>query len=182
MIDGNTGRRMLKHFTVFNLDQCEGIADPEPAATFEHDPIEAGEQIIAGYSGPEIIHGGGRACYSPELDRVMLPERNRFETAGGYYSTAFHELAHSTGHHSRLARLEPGAAFGSEPYAKEELIAEMSAAFLAAKAGLKDETLEQSAAYIEGWMKAIRKDPKLVIQAASAAQKAANLILGEVAA
>lgn len=177
MLDGSTGRRMLKYYTVFNIEQCDGIEDPTPVRTYDHDPIEAAEAIVAGYHDrPAIEHGGGRACYSPDLDRVLMPERNRFETADGYYHTLFHELAHSTGHEKRLKRLEP-ATFGSESYGKEELVAEMAAAYLSVQAGIET-TLDNSAGYLQGWIEAIKKDSRLVIGAASAAQKAANHILG----
>ena len=97
-----------------------------------------------------------------------------------YYGTLFHELTHSTGHKSRLARkgiVDADASFGDDKYGREELVAEMGAAFLCGHAGI-DNTLDNSAAYLAGWLKIIKGDPKLVIQAAGAAQKAADLILG----
>ena len=178
LIDGKKlGGRMLKYYTAFNLDQCEGIDIPDAGPRYDHDPIESAEAIIAGYHGPTIEHGGGRATYSPTLDRVCLPERHRFEIVAEYYSTAFHELAHSTGHPDRLHRFDKAAEFGSENYGKEELVAEMCAAYLCGKAGIENATLENSAAYLKGWLEAIKKDARLIITAASAAQKAANLIL-----
>lgn len=109
-----------------------------------------------------------------------MPQPERFDSRETYYSTLFHESVHSTGHSKRIDRgLDTDIApFGSPDYSKEELIAEMGAAFLSASAGILPPTIEQSAAYINGWKQQLKGDKKLVIQAASAAQKAADLILG----
>ena len=176
MADGRTGRRMLKYSTVFNLEQCEGIADPEPITMENHDPIPAAQSIIDGFHGPKIIHGGGRACYTPSADLVNMPEIGRFVSPEAYYGTAFHELAHSTGHASRLNRgLADG--FGSVGYGKEELIAEMASSYLCGHVGIESATVENSAAYIQSWINTIKSDAKLVISSAAAAQRAANFIL-----
>jgi antirestriction protein ArdC len=176
MLDGSTGKRMLKHFTVFNLEQVEGVQDPEPVDLESHDLITEAQAIIDGFTGPAMEYGGGRACYIPSLDTVKLPEMGRFNSAEEFYGTAFHELAHSTGHTSRLNRgLSDG--FGSEGYGKEELVAEMASAYLSGKSGISSATEENSAAYINGWLQSIKKDPKLVISSAAAAQRAANFIL-----
>jgi antirestriction protein ArdC len=100
---------------------------------------------------------------------------NQFRSVEGYYSTLYHELIHSTGHEKRLKRIER-ALFGTSPYAKEELVAEMGAAMLCGLAGIDNQ--DQSAAYVDGWLSALRNDRKLVVQAAAQAQKAADLILG----
>lgn len=172
---------MLRSYNVFNLEQTEGIELPpttETITTFT--PIERAEQIIAGMPyKPEIRHGGNRASYSPMLDYVKLPEPTSFEMPEEYYSTAFHELAHSTGHESRVGRkgiLEPSY-FGSHEYSKEELVAEMSACFLCGHAGIENTTIENSAAYIQGWLKALKNDKALLIHAAAQAQKASDYIL-----
>ena len=106
-----------------------------------------------------------------------MPQREAFDTADNFYSVLFHELTHATGHTSRLNRLTEQAAFGSSTYAKEELVAELGAAFLGANVGLVN-TLEQSASYIQGWLKALKDDRRLVLSAAGKAQAAADLILG----
>ncbi|MCC7389416.1 MAG: DUF1738 domain-containing protein [Phycisphaerales bacterium] len=177
---------VLRRYTVFNAEQCEEIeapGAPEPesqAGVFE--PIGAAASIVAGYAGgPRIEHGGGRAFYRPGADMVKIPEPGRFVDPESYYLTLFHELAHSTGHPSRLDRgLESSPpAFGSPDYSKEELVAEMGAAFLAAAAGISPETVDQSAAYIDGWRKQLTSDKKLVVHAAGAGQRAAEWILGE---
>ena len=176
---------VLRHYTVFNTEQCEGIdipgaADPgrEPQP-FE--PIDAAAQLVAGYKdGPRIEHGGGRAFYRPRANLVRVAQPERFHDRESYYVTLFHELAHSTGHASRLDRgLESTPPpFGSADYSKEELVAEMGAAFLAAAAGISLPTIEQSAAYIDGWRRKLTSDRKLVVQAAGAGQRAADWIMG----
>ena len=176
----------LKYFTVFNVEQCEGLTlDAAPAQAMpEFNPIEAAEKIVAEMpKAPRINHGGGRAFYRPSDDSVTMPARESFDAEGNYYSVLFHELTHATGHESRLNRsgITELAAFGDACYAKEELVAEMGAAFLSAASGINN-TIETSAAYIAAWLKALKDDPKLVVQAAAQAQKAADFILGAEAA
>jgi antirestriction protein ArdC len=167
---------LLKQYPVFNAEQAEGVP-PMPEEN-EHDPIERAEEIVREYvpRGPLIQFGGGSAHYQPSRDLVACPQIGQFERVEGYYSTLYHELIHSTGHKSRLDRLER-TGFGSSPYAKEELVAEMGAAMLCGVAGI--DNLDQSAAYVKNWLQPLRDDPKLVVQAAAAAQKGADLILGE---
>ncbi len=180
--EGKKTIRVLRYYRVFNVEQCDGITAPElqKPDTFNSDPIEAAEAIqLAMPNRPLVQYGGNSAFYRPSTDSVNVPERNRFEKPEEFYSTLFHELAHSTGHESRLNR--PGITephrFGSENYSKEELVAEMAAAFLCAHCGIETATIENSAAYIQGWIRALSGDHRLAVTAASAAQKAANYIL-----
>lgn len=183
--DSKTGKSygFLKYFTVFNVEQCEGFEDkiPAPIPVEDRKPfsaIDTADAILAGMENPPTLsHGGNRAYYMPANDSVQLPNQEDFIAAENYYSTAFHEFAHATGHESRLAR-EFGARFGDEKYSKEELIAEMTAAMLCGIAGI-DNTVELSAAYIENWKSKIAADPKLIYQAAKEAQKASDYILGD---
>ena len=175
--------QVVKHYTVFNVSQIEGLElTPLPGpgeAAF--DPIAKAEAVLAGYAGgPETVTGGSRAAYEPKVDRVLMPEPGRFETPESYYATLFHEQVHSTGHSSRLNRGlgEKLAPFGSPDYSKEELVAEVGAVYLCAAAGISQPTLEQTAAYLEGWIGRFRQDKKLIVQAAGQAQRAADLILG----
>ena len=120
------------------------------------------------------------ACYSPSADRVTMPEAERFENAERHAATLFHELVHSTGHSKRLdrgldTRLAP---FGSPDYSKEELVAEMGAAFLCAHNGISSETLELSASYIDNWRRVLKADNKAVVKASGLAQRAVDHILG----
>ena len=178
---------VLRHYKVFNAQQCDGITTPDAnaqvdtadAAPFE--PIDAAAAIVNGYGdGPGIEHGGSRAYYRPSTDRVRLAEPERFVDGQAYYATLFHELVHSTGHSTRLDRGldDDPPHFGSADYSKEELIAEMGAAFLAAAAGIGPPTIEQIAAYIDGWRQKLSSDNKLVIKAAGAGQRAADWIMG----
>ena len=113
------------------------------------------------------------------LDSIKLPDQEAFTSPAEFYSTAFHELAHATGHTSRLNRkgvTEPSH-FGSHDYSQEELVAEFGASMLCATARLEQQTIENSAAYIKGWLKALKGDKKLAVIAAGQAQKAADFIL-----
>ncbi|GAB3840593.1 ArdC family protein [Hymenobacter jeollabukensis] len=173
----------LKYYTVFSVEDIEGIEFDLPAVErHAHTPIEAAEAIVSGWEErPAIEHRHQRAYYSPALDMVNMPERTTFTTAEGYYATLFHELTHSTGHASRLDRPDLTAGEGklSASYAREELTAEMGASFLCAAAGLNPEMTEPNAvAYIQSWLERLKNDKKLVLQAASKAQRATRLILG----
>lgn len=182
---------MLRYYTVFNVAQCENLSklkplDAEPVSTqteaeAAQERHEAAEAVLAGrQSVVEVFHGGEDACYNPTLDRIYMPSPAKFESLDSYYATRFHEEIHATGFRTRLAR--PGIvefdSFGSDKYSREELIAEMGAAFLCANCGI-DSTLDNSAAYLKGWLSKLKADPKMLVVSAGAAQKAADFILGE---
>ncbi len=173
---------LLRYYSVFNVEQCEGLDLPPTDTPKPFDPIEAAESIVADMPNRPLIDqdGGDKAFYLPQTDSIHLPRREAFGGAGEYYSTAFHELGHSTGHRSRLNRhgMETGIApFGSPTYSKEELAAEFAAAFLCNEAGIEN-TVANSAAYIQGWARKLRRDKRLVVTAASQGQKAADYVLG----
>ena len=178
---------LIRFYTVFSVDQCDGIshsrldAQTEEPAPFN--PIEAAEAIVAAYpDAPSFSEdGGASAYYQPRTDSIHMPVRETFTSEGHFYSTLFHEMTHSTGHESRLAR--PGVTnptrYGSHEYSQEELVAEMGAAFLLAEAGIDSDTLtDNSAAYVASWLKALKNDPKLVVLAGAQAQKAVDHITG----
>lgn len=177
---------MLRYYRVFNTDQCEGLKVPEFSTT-DSEPtvnrIENAENIVSDMPNPpNITHTNiYKAYFRPSTDTVNVPPIHIFETPESYYSTMFHELAHSTGHRDRLARPSLGiASFGSHNYAKEELIAEMTATMLCNVAGIANEAIiENSAAYIQSWKTKITKDNRLVVLAAGKAQKAADYILNK---
>ncbi len=176
---------VLRHYNVFNVEQCEGVSTPDQVGPEEESepfvPIEEANRIIGGYlDGPLVMHTGSAAMYLPSIDTVRIAAPERFENREFYYATLFHELAHSTGHKSRLNRGlgEQLAPFGSADYSKEELVAELGSAFLCAAAGISPPTIEQSAAYIDGWRKKLEDDKKLVVQAAGKGQRAADHVLG----
>ncbi|MEQ8786232.1 MAG: zincin-like metallopeptidase domain-containing protein [Pirellulaceae bacterium] len=176
---------VLRYYTGFHVSQCDGIpADKippieQPAHDFA--PIDRCERVVRGYGGrPTIRHEFARAFYRPNDDLVGMPRQTAFTSPEEYYSTLFHELTHSTGHAKRLNRkeIDTAVSFGSQDYGREELVAEMGAAFLCGVCGIETATLDNSAAYVAGWLKAIKRDTKLVVLAAAAAQRAADLILG----
>lgn len=182
--EGENLRRIpfLRYYNVFNAAQCEGISvPPQPAiANPDFQPITECERVVSDMpKRPVIQHDADRACYHPKLDIVSLPEATLFRSAEHYYSTLFHELIHSTGHVSRLNRKEVAEPnrFGSDPYSREELVAEMGAAFLCGHCEIENATIDQSAGYIEHWLGRLKEDRKLVVHAAAQAQKACDFIL-----
>lgn len=168
---------ILRYYNVWNVEQTEGISYPIPEKV-EHDPIEACESIMDDYETcPPITHGGGRAFYRHSDDSITMPPMEHFAKTPEYYSTLFHEAAHSTGHVSRLGRDLRGST-GSESYSFEELVAEMTAAMLCGKAGIEMQTLDNSAAYIASWLRRFKSDTTMAVKAASKSQKAADFITG----
>lgn len=128
---------------------------------------------------PKIKYGMTKAYYSPSVDIIATPDRARFDSEAAFFSTLYHEAIHCTGHPSRLNRptLTESAGFGSNPYCKEELIAEMGVAFLCGHAVIET-TIQNSAAYLRNWLEQLKNDKTLIVQAAAQAQKAADFILG----
>ena len=199
---------ILKEYKVFSVeDDCEGLEvkhHPDPVeikiAKWHHEPVEgidesaynpAAEAVIAGYlsrsGGLSLDRLGAtdRAYYSPALDQVVVPNVMQFSQIEEYYSTLFHELGHSTGHSSRLDRFsgkEANAAFGSESYSREELVAEITAASILCTLGMESgNSFRNSAAYVKSWSSHIKDDPMMFITAAGRAEKAIQMILGEAA-
>lgn len=172
---------LLRYYSVFNVEQCEGINIPvSEEVVNQFSPIERAEEIISKMPlRPDIQYGGNKAYYRPSSDTITLPPKHTFESPEEFYNTYFHELSHATGHETRLARksVMETIVFGSNEDSKEELVAEMGAAFLCGHCGIEQQTLENSAAYIQGWLKALKDDRKLLVHAASQAQKSADYIL-----
>jgi antirestriction protein ArdC len=190
-IDEASGKKiaffMLRTFNVFNAEQTEdmsalGLPEQDTNVDNDNEAIAECEGAVRQYlaAGPSLANGGDRAYYSPSQDHVQMPERDAFDDSARYYGALFHELTHSTGHATRLARpdLMEAHAFGDESYSREELVAEMGASFLSGITGIDVVTLPNSAAYLESWITVLQGDNKLIIKAAAAAQKAAELILG----
>ena len=184
-------RRYLKAYTVFHASQIEGIEFPAPENLPElsiTEKTDRARSIIAGMPNPpRILEGAAVPCYRPGTDSIHMPERCFFDNEVSYYATLFHEATHATGHGSRLARksllenkgIDDAGDTARKTYAEEELVAEMGASFLNAHAGIAEDELANSAAYLQSWMDALKsKDAKgWIIRAASQAQKAANYIL-----
>ena len=184
--DSETGEKKeipyLRYYSVFHIDQCEGITPKhtQPLPDTAH-ADETADGIIANYiqrSGVKVIHKqGDRAFYRPSTDTVTLPLREQFRSTAEYYSTAFHEIAHSTGHESRLNRLDKTAFFGSEAYSKEELVAEISSCALLNHIGLESSgSFRNNAAYIQNWLQVLRNDKRFIVSAAGKAEKAVEMI------
>lgn len=181
--DGSSKKQtpfLLRYSTVFNFSQTEGIDIPARLLDEQrkNNPIADCESIVDGMPNRPAFEQSDKAWYRPSTDSVGMPARSLFHSSEEFYSTCFHELAHSTGHKSRVGRegIEQLNEFGSESYSKEELVAEMCAAMLCGVTGISPATLENSAAYLKTWIARLKSDSKLIVQAASAAQKAADYI------
>jgi len=181
---------VLRYYNVFNVAQCENLdlskipdnggIDDTPDLDFS--PIESCENIVKHFiKRPSITHNEQRAYYSTAKDVVNMPNPETFTDEQGYYNVLFHELTHSTGHERRLNRsgIMERAAFGDTVYSKEELVAEMGAAFLCGFYDIANRTIENSVAYLQGWLSKLKSDKRLIVQAAAQAQKASDYILGE---
>ena len=166
---------LLRYYTVFNVEQCEEITYPIPQETVA-DIVEC-ENLVQKTGC--VVNDGTEAYYTPGTDTITIPKKEYFRNMESYYSTMFHELSHWTGHASRLNREGVlGVNFGSEVYSKEELVAEMGAAFLCAHTGIETNTIGNSSSYINSWLRKLQEDKKMVIFAAAQAQKAAEFIIG----
>lgn len=179
---------ILRYYNVWHISQVSGIPSkigaevetPAPASAAD----EEADKIIFAYLMRETSlrffnkKPSDRAYYSPTNDAVVVPMKEQYSNSAEYYSTTFHELTHSTMKESRCNR-EYGRWFGDEAYSREELVAEMGSAMLCSVAGVDTEkSLTNSAAYIQGWMKSLKNDPKMIVWATIRAEKAAKYILG----
>lgn len=174
-------RRVLKAYSIFNADQCDGLPDfydPKPAiAPMEPEGREDRLDRFFETIGANLRHQGCEAYYEPVPDRVTMPPAELFDGYDHYYATLAHELSHWTGHSSRLAR-DLKNRFGSHAYAAEELIAELSSAILGAELGLPVAHLDHHASYMASWLKILRADERAILTAAAKAEEAATLLLG----
>jgi len=188
-VSGKKTIPLLRYYTVFNVDQCNlpekvlAKINVNKRTESEIGTIEKAEKICADYK-IKVEHGGDRAYFDKKNDLIQLPEKTRYESDDEYYMTRFHEMIHSTGVKEKLDResIVDASYFGDNNYSKEELIAEMGACFLAAESGINLENtkmFDNTASYLSGWMKKIKDDPKLLVQAAGKAQKAVDFILGK---
>lgn len=186
--DGETKKRppLLRTYQVFNVRQCEGLSLPEVPDDRSRrfsERIPRAETVLRHMPSPPRVQEGERsAWYVPADDAIGVPDIHSFVSADAYYATLWHELGHSTGHPSRLNRtgISTVARFGTAEYSREELVAEFCSAFLCAAVGLDGSLVENSAAYVGGWLKALREDPRAAVVAAGQAQRAADWILGKV--
>lgn len=180
--DGEEGgsarsRFVARLYHVFNSSQIEGgEADKGRPVLSTTERVAAAETFVSA-TGANIRHGGDRACYVPSIDQIWLPQFEQFRDSLSYYAVLSHEAVHWSGAKHRLDRDLKGR-FGAESYAMEELIAELGAAFIAGHLGLSIEPRLDHAAYVAGWLRVLRDDPKAIMTASSKAQKAADYLIG----
>ncbi|MDE1152821.1 MAG: zincin-like metallopeptidase domain-containing protein [Micavibrio sp.] len=169
----------MKGYSVFNVEQIEGLPahyygkpeNPLPLA----ERLDDTERFIAN-TGAVIGHGGDKAYYAPARDIVQMPPFEAFKDKESYYATILHELTHWTSHKTRLDRSFNAKRFGDNGYAREELVAELGAAFLSADLGITPEIREDHAAYLAHWLKALKEDSRAIFSAAAHAQRAADFL------
>lgn len=173
---------VLRTYTVFNVDQIDGLPNTAVSQPITTDSlsgrIERADTFIAA-SGAAIVHCGNRACYIPSVDRIEMPPYRQFidtptaSAAEGYYATLLHELVHWTSPKHRCDR-DLGKRFGDSAYAREELVAEIGAAFLCADLGITLEPRLDHAAYLASWLTVLKADKRAIFSAAALAQKAVD--------
>lgn len=178
----------LKTYTVFRVDDCDGIQPrwQSKTNTTTNTPIKQAEETVSNYLSRENIELktiSNEAYYNVKNDYIALPDMSNFKSSQLYYSCLFHEIVHSTGNQKRLGRFkanDTSSPFGSPNYSREELVAEMGSSFLLHHLSISNtRTLEQNAAYIQSWLKALSNDTSLIAIAAGKAEKAVQFILGE---
>ncbi|WP_042779000.1 ArdC family protein [Sinorhizobium fredii] len=169
----------LKGYTVFNVEQIENLpdrfispAEELPAAPVHH--IETVETFVKN-TGASVNYGGTKACYRPNCDDILMPDRDRFDSEVHLYSTLLHEIGHWTGAKHRLDRDLSGR-FGSASYAADELVAELTASFLCADLGVAHDPRDNTAAYLASWLTVLKNDKRAIITAAAKAQSAADYL------
>ncbi len=175
-------KSVLRYYFVFNIAQIDDLPEvvtiPYPPETINQ--LSACDEIIERMPNcPVIKHAKQKAYYDPIKDYINMPKQGSFITPESYYCALFHELVHSTGHQSRLSRkeiVEPNK-FGSEPYSIEELTAEIGACYLNSVSGIINKEFDNSVAYIQGWIKALKDDKRMIVYASGQAQRATDYIL-----
>lgn len=163
---------MLRSFTVFNLDQINGVEAPEKVElTGGFNPLEEAEKILIA-SGVKFNEGGVNAFYRYSTDEITMPDRERFTNASDYYATAFHELGHATEHKKRCDALRYESKLKRADYAFFEVRAELTACFTMAGLGLVGKNIDSHSSYIKGWLEVLKSDKKAIFKASAQAQKA----------
>lgn len=172
---------VLRYYSVYNIEQCDGIRERDiPTLVKDITPIEHCERVVANMPDkPKILYSGGLAFYCLPDDYVNMPLRQSFKDSEAHYETLFHELIHSTGHPQRLNRKEMADSAASKiSYATEELTAEIGSCFLKSITGIDGKHFDNNVAYIQGWLKALKNDNRIIVFASTHAQKAVDFILG----
>ena len=175
---------MLRYYKVFNVSQCRDLPElpTSPTVFREYFPIAECEDIIKGMPDcPVIQHKEQRAYYHIAEDYINMPKKKSFKIPEGYYQTLFHELVHATGSEKRLGRktLIDMVKFGDQNYSLEELIAEIGASYLCSLTGILEKNIQNSAAYLNGWLRKLKDDKRFIVQASGQAQKAIDFIINQ---
>lgn len=177
---------LLRYYHVFHISQVDGVEPIEKIDLQEIEPIEDAERVQRAYMEREDLQIyekiTDKAFYTPTFDYIEVPCKEQYERIEEFYSTLFHEMIHSTGHYTRLNRLESGASarFGSAIYSKEELTAEIGSAMILNRLEIETEkTFKNSTAYIQSWLRVLKNDNKFIVSASSRAEKAVKYILNE---
>ncbi|MFO1291757.1 MAG: zincin-like metallopeptidase domain-containing protein [Rubrivivax sp.] len=168
-------RAYLRSYTVFNVEQVDGLPSPPASQPAEVPKVSVAAQAFIDRTGATVHHGGDRAFYAPGPDVVQLPHVRQFRDVAAYLGTLTHELVHWTGHPDRLAR-QFGQRFGDHAYAMEELVAELGAAFVCARLNVGAEPRDDHAAYLAEWLAVLKADKRAVFTAAAQAQRAADYL------
>ena len=175
---------VLKYYSVFHISQVDGVEPLQRGSVhYSHEPIEDADRLFREYTQREGIRvqeeESNDAYYSPGLDMIHVPSRQQYEHLEEFYSTVLHEAVHSTGHSCRLSRFKKGrVSFGSETYSKEELVAEIGSAAILNMLDIEtDVSIKNSIAYIQNWLSVLRGDKRLIVHAASQAEKAIHFIM-----
>lgn len=174
---------MLRYYRVFNIEDVEGIPDDKIPETDSHDhnfkPIEMCDLVYYNWKDSPKLAKSSLCAYSPELDEIFMPDPRSFYEDEHYYASLFHEMIHATGHWSRLNRFSKiqNNSVRAQSYSQEELVAELGASYLCTLCGIDGVVIDNSAAYINGWLNRLKSDKKFFFQAASEAQKAVDYIL-----
>lgn len=174
-----TSFNVARSFSVFNRDQVDGLPEA-PVTPSDEGCIENEGLVMEMPNAMGVAVREGQPSYSPTLDTIEMPKPGSFTSLEGYYATMAHECSHATGHESRLNR-NFGKRFGDDEYAMEELVAELSAAYLCAKAGIPYD-LQQHASYLTAWINRLKQDPRAIFNVAAAAQRAADHVSESLAA
>jgi antirestriction protein ArdC len=175
---------LLRYYKVFNISQCRDLPEDliPSLEEKEHNPILECEAIITGMPDcPPIQHKKQEAFYHKDEDYINMPKKKSFKNPELYYATLFHELVHSTGSEKRLNRksITEMAEFGSDLYSMEELIAEIGSAYLSSFTGIEQKSMDNTVAYIQGWLAKLKNDKRFMVQASGQAQRAVDFIINQ---
>lgn len=173
-------RLLFRGYTVFNLDQCEGLDHLRPDIMERPEPVvvDMNVMFVADRTGAKIDYWGNRCFYSPQTDTITMVPPERFKDENSFHATLFHELSHWTGHESRLNRLSADPETFQKNYGHEELVAELSATFCCQALGV--DSIQPAAEYIGAWIKIMKEDNRAILKASSAAKKSFDMIVPEV--